>query len=503
MDPALLHAELDKLDALPVVKGPAKLDPKFHGGTHHDQNKKQPCVALNEKTSSDPSAVPNYLVAAEKLRLRIEAEHAGCLAAAEAARAKSGAAAPHPAEGMCASVSHSHAAFAPSEAMPSRTRTSALACARLAALVPPLTPLSNAFTPSFHVVCPSASGSAAGTSSHGDPNVLEAMMRMSALTARAEGINKASLELEQQKDTLAKEIEEMRRVMDPKRARTEAPEEETDGPVESTGEWQLPDHRREMTRVMNRRDVEIGSRESAPAPRTGKQGYLHHTRLGLVGAVGYWAGGSVAIAVTMVVALIVHLKIVERVRAELPKSEADKVAETEHEICNLLEQGFAETKHCRNEQQRQEYGIGLAFCAPPRDSSMIARIATRLGVHWGTRSKKDGQEKGRPFAFDAAIDRRAKFRADVALQSVELKPGDTVLSHGDLCELTRIVWPSQPPLALGCVLTFRDVESGAEEEKNLGWWSCRGQARPGLCWTVRRTAQCVTSASAAGPSCNS
>jgi hypothetical protein len=29
---------------------------------------------------------------------------------------------------------------------------------------------------------------------------LEAMMRMSALTARAEGINKASLELEQQKD---------------------------------------------------------------------------------------------------------------------------------------------------------------------------------------------------------------------------------------------------------------------------------------------------------------
>jgi hypothetical protein len=163
VEPALLHAELDKLDALPVVKGPAKVDFKFSGGTgrvicnlwcgaHHDQNKKQPCVALNKKPPSDPSAVPNYLVAAQKLRMKVEAEHAGCLAAAEAARANSGVAAPHPAEGKCASVSHSHAAFAPSEAMPSRTRTSALVCARLAAAAPPLTPLTNAFTPSFHAM---------------------------------------------------------------------------------------------------------------------------------------------------------------------------------------------------------------------------------------------------------------------------------------------------------------------------------------------------------------
>ena len=93
------------------------------------------------------------------------------------------------------------------------------------------------------------------------------------------------------------------------------------------GNWALPDHRREMTRVVNRRDIELGSRESAPMPRTGKQGYLHHTRLGLVGAVGYWAaGGSMAVVVTMMVALIVHFKIVERVHAELPKREADKDA---------------------------------------------------------------------------------------------------------------------------------------------------------------------------------
>ena len=112
VEPALLHAELDKLDALPVVKGPARVDFRFHGGTgriicnlwcsgQHDQKDKQPCVPLNKKPSTDASAVPNYLVAAEKLRMKIEAEHAGCLAAAEAAKAKSGALHPIPQQ-VCA-----------------------------------------------------------------------------------------------------------------------------------------------------------------------------------------------------------------------------------------------------------------------------------------------------------------------------------------------------------------------------------------------------------------
>ena len=110
------------------------MDAKFNGGTGriicnhwcsggHLQKDKQPHVALNKKPSTDASAVPNYLVAAEKLRIKIETEHAGCLAAAKAARANSGVAAPHPEEGMCTSVSHSHASFAPSEGMPLHART--------------------------------------------------------------------------------------------------------------------------------------------------------------------------------------------------------------------------------------------------------------------------------------------------------------------------------------------------------------------------------------------
>lgn len=111
VEPALLHAELDKLDALPFVKGPARLDPKFNAGTgrvicnlwcrrQHAKKDQEPCVPLNRKPSTDASAVPNYLVAAEKLRLKIEAEHAGCLQAAEEAKAKSGVTAPTPAAGM-------------------------------------------------------------------------------------------------------------------------------------------------------------------------------------------------------------------------------------------------------------------------------------------------------------------------------------------------------------------------------------------------------------------
>ena len=67
---------------------------------------------------------------------------------------------------------------------------------------------------------------------------------------------------------------------------------------------------------------------SHPSVGPGHDGYLHHTRTGLVGAVAYWAAGSMALAVVMIVALIVHLKIVDRVRAALPQSKADREAET-------------------------------------------------------------------------------------------------------------------------------------------------------------------------------
>ena len=103
---------------------------------------------------------------------------------------------------------------------------------------------------------------------------------------------------------------------------------------------------------------------------------------------------------------------------------------------------------------------------------MIGRIGERLGLHWGTRAKS-GEERGRPYAFDQSIDRRATFNAVVQQQKEPLKPGDAVLSHGYACELGRIIIPdgahlgNEPEAGWPCVITFRG--EGASEEKQ---YSC-------------------------------
>ena len=81
-----------------MVKAPVKCDDtsprhavvaNLRCGSTHVQKDKQPKVQLNAKPLTDFTAVPTFVVAAEKLFLKIKAEHAGCHAAAEAAKAKS------------------------------------------------------------------------------------------------------------------------------------------------------------------------------------------------------------------------------------------------------------------------------------------------------------------------------------------------------------------------------------------------------------------------------
>ena len=196
--------------------------------------------------------------------------------------------------------------------------------------------------------------------------------------------------------------------------------------------WAGPDWRRQETWTQNRRDEKLREGANATAPRSGKFGAIQHWRRGLAGCVRDWACGSIVIAVSIIVSLITYLGLLEKVRAALPQTAADRQAETEHCIVDLMEQGFNETKHCRTEAQRQQFHIGMGYIAPLRDSKMIARIGERFNLHWGTRSKRAGEEKGRPYAFDQAIDRREVFNQDVKLQDKPLKPGDQVLAHGDL-----------------------------------------------------------------------
>lgn len=134
LDAERLDTLLAALDALPVVKPPARLDTKFRdgrilcnlwcGGQHSGSSMKQPYVAINKKPSNDPAAVPNYFVAAEKLIEKIKIEHAGCLVAAEAAKANAGRPAgasshgalakdPSPQPMHCCCLGVEHASFCP------------------------------------------------------------------------------------------------------------------------------------------------------------------------------------------------------------------------------------------------------------------------------------------------------------------------------------------------------------------------------------------------------
>jgi hypothetical protein len=59
----------------------------------------------------------------------------------------------------------------------------------------------------------------------------------------------------------------------------------------------LSNHRGEGTRVQNRRNVQVGSCDNQQKPRSDKDGFLHHARLGLVGWISYWCFGDSAVVV--------------------------------------------------------------------------------------------------------------------------------------------------------------------------------------------------------------
>ena len=111
-------------------------------------------------------------------------------------------------------------------------------------------------------------------------------MRLEAARKRASEANALALAAEKARDVAELEVVELERVIDPKKPRAEDDEA---GASKGLDDWDLADHRREMTRVMNRRQIRLGASESARELRTGRDGYLEHSRLGLIGAVGYWA----------------------------------------------------------------------------------------------------------------------------------------------------------------------------------------------------------------------
>jgi hypothetical protein len=207
-----------------------------------------------------------------------------------------------------------------------------------------------------------ADAASAATVSQDTPNVLQAMMKLERAKARAKTANNVALEAEKEKDAAEKAVEELKR-QQPKRARTDDDAGDAHDLLAEFDNCDLSDHRRKGTRVQNRRNVQVGSRDNQQKPRTGKDDFLHHTHLGLVGWISYWCCGDAALAVVILVALINTLTelvsdgLTELVSDALGQSRKQKEAETNAKIVDLLKHALDETKNCRNERQRVEFHL--------------------------------------------------------------------------------------------------------------------------------------------------
>jgi hypothetical protein len=93
-------------------------------------------------------------------------------------------------------------------------------------------------------------------------DVLMLHRRLKIIQQRAAEANKVALEAEKERDELHNQIEQI----------------------------EVRDHRQQATRVQNRRNVQLGSRQNQAKPRADTDGFLHHTCLGLLGGlhIGVW-----------------------------------------------------------------------------------------------------------------------------------------------------------------------------------------------------------------------
>ena len=80
--------------------------------------------------------------------------------------------------------------------------------------------------------------------------------RLKIIQASAAQANKAALETEKQRDELHTQIEEIEEELQPKRARSDADAGDAHEILAEVDNWDLSDHRREGTRVQNRRNVQ-------------------------------------------------------------------------------------------------------------------------------------------------------------------------------------------------------------------------------------------------------
>ena len=99
-------------------------------------------------------------------------------------------------------------------------------------------------------------------------------MQLEQAKTHAKAANKLVLEMEKEKDTAEKAVEELKRQLQPKRTHTHDDAGDGHEMLAEVDNWDLIVHHREATRVQNRRNVQVGSLENQLKPRTDKDGFF-------------------------------------------------------------------------------------------------------------------------------------------------------------------------------------------------------------------------------------
>jgi hypothetical protein len=238
----------------------------------------------------------------------------------------------------------------------------------------------------------------------------------------------------------------------------------------------LEEFRRQEAHTHARRQRELGDEPMPPAEqrKRGADGPMQHWRKGLLGAVQYWAAGSRAYAVHLLVEVTRHFRLTELVRAQLDQ-EKERAAETNAYIVDRIKAALDVLKACQSEEQRREYLITLAAVAPPRagqgdQTGKAYRVSERLCVRRGKR------QCGRPYAFDKAQDLRSAFDERIAQLGAPLRVGESVLTRSGPAELTALI-NGEGNFDGGCAVTFRAGEYHAEHTYPACFGNGAGSAR--------------------------
>ena len=176
-----------------------------------------------------------------------------------------------------------------------------------------------------------------------------------------------------------------------------------------------------------------------------------------------WADGSLDSVVTLLVRLISHFKVREKVLEQLAGVELAN-AKVDACIVERIKAAIAIVAGCHTKQQWLELSILFRGVAPVPAASgshagLEAPIARRLG---STNALPTGSRKRRgkmqDYAFTKAIKDRVKIDAaakEAARPREELAPGDAVLCRG---ELAKLEWYDAASGRCGVTFSYEGVE---------------------------------------------